>query len=127
MTFKPLSFLRRSFGLFWRALDAQLSALEANCRIFSSWPHDERPRLACNQWHENVNLTSIEAFLLPLTDGSRSYEMLEVEMTAAVSAGTLNLSSQSELAEDAVVATDAIRAELMRSLASMLRKGLFVA
>ena len=102
-------------------------ALEANCRTFSSWSLEERPRTACNQWHENVALTSLEAFLLPLTDGSRSYEMLEAEMTAAVFARILNLSSQSELAEDAVVAADAIRAELMRSLESMRRKGLFVA
>lgn len=101
-------------------------ALEANCRIFGSWPHEERPRLACNQWHDNIALTSLEAFLLPLTDGSRSYEMLEVEMTAAASAGTLNLPSLSERADDAVVAADLIRAELMRSLASMRRKGLFV-
>ena len=102
-------------------------ALEANCRTFSSWSLEERPRTACNQWHENVALTSLEAFLLPLTDGSRSYEMLEAEMTAAGFARILNLSSQSELAEDAVAAADAIRAELMRSLESMRRKGLFVA
>lgn len=102
-------------------------ALEANCRIFSSWPQEERPRFACNQWHDNVNLTTLEAFLLSLTDGSRSYEMLEAEITAAASAGFLNLASQNELSEGVVVQADIIRAELMRSLESMRRKGLFVA
>ncbi|MGJ7581165.1 methyltransferase regulatory domain-containing protein [Variovorax sp. RHLX14] len=102
-------------------------ALEANCRASNSFSHNDRPRLACNQWHERVTLSSLEAFLLALTDGSRSHDELEIEVAAATRAGDLKFTFRNESVDGAALPAGFIRTELLLALDAMQRKGLFVA
>lgn len=100
--------------------------LAANCSLFASLPHGERPLVACNQWHEEVGLSPLESFLLPLCDGTRSHDALESEVTVATRANQLLFSKNGQPVDAAEVEADSIRAELQSALNGLQQKGLFV-
>lgn len=102
-------------------------ALEGNRRAFESFAHGERPTATCNQWHEQVALSPLETFLMPLLDGTRSLETLEAEVTAATRADQLRFARDGKPMEWRDVPSGFVRDETMLALQGLQRKGLLVA
>ncbi|MGI4778671.1 MAG: methyltransferase regulatory domain-containing protein [Janthinobacterium lividum] len=107
-------------------LSSHPRVLDANRLTFASFPHGDRPNVACNQWHESTTLSPLQTFLMPLLDGNRSCEALEFGVTAAAQTGQLIFSRQGQPIEGRDVPPVFVGEELTLALQGLRRKGILV-
>ena len=83
--------------------------------------------VACNQWHEVVQLSVLERCLLALLDGAHSHDALAEHLMAEAHAGRLRFSKDGQpLTQDGAL-HDFARQQVTLALNDLRRKGLLVA
>jgi methyltransferase-like protein len=102
-------------------------AIDVVRRSFGAIMQADRPASACSQWHEGVAVVPLESFLLPLLDGHRTHDMLVKDVAKAALAEELVFSKDGQAMGRSEVPNDFVRAEVVKALHSLRRKGFLTA